>query len=193
MKLTTIIIGLLLLAGGAANGEIWPQVREIDMTIGVDSGAERILWKVPIYGNDGTVLYQIICRGGTDEYLDGLTDRVGINFVGPLGCRLHEGLVEVEHSLLAEPGFSPWHSRGHFSHRMLIGDCGAYPEFGRLRHFRLRGFELTFEVTDVIMDGVKVSYFDLNIKLRNDRSAISRDVEPVDVENPFASDGTLKC
>jgi hypothetical protein len=34
----------------------------------------------------------------------------------------------------------------------LTGACGRYPEFGRVRHFRLRGMRLTLAFSQVVAD-----------------------------------------
>lgn len=130
--------------------ERWPAVRQAQATFDITWNAPRIDIDFPVFDESGNTAYRLICRGGTDQaYLDALSEGPnGINYVGPLTCILNEGNRETEATLLAENDWRPWHSRGQFSLPQLIGACGAYPEHGKVRSFRLRGFELKLDLSD---------------------------------------------
>jgi hypothetical protein len=53
--------------------------------------------------------FSFICVGGSDKYLDQLSDSAGTNYVGPLACGLVEREAEdIEESLLSEDGSAYW-------------------------------------------------------------------------------------
>ena len=172
---------LLLVAFGyqsAPPEDEWPRVREFQASFGIDTSSERILLVLPIYNYNDQEEYRLVCIGGSTEYLDRLTAETGAHFVGPLQCNLLDRPeIYNEHTLLGEDGSPAWHTRGQFSWDDLVGDCGDYPEFGRLRHFRLRGFELTLKVEDVVLEDDRLDHFVLKVSLREDHSIRSRRTE----------------
>jgi len=176
-KLILHIIFVLVLTGYNcfATDSTWPKMKEFDDSFVVDTKAEGTEFVKSLCDLTGTVRYVFVCRGGTDEYLDKRTD---ITYVGPLGCRLSEGNKEVETSLLSEDDGAPWHSRGQYVYESLLGDCGKYPEYGRVRHFRLRGFELTLTVADLVTnDRNQIVSFGMKVALRRDDRITSRQAE----------------
>ena len=121
----------------------WPRVREFQASFGINAASERIFLLLPMYNYDNNEEYRLVCIGGSTEYLDRLSSEMGAIFVDPLQCNLWDRAeIQHERTLLGEDGSPAWHTRGQFSWHQLVGDCGDYPEYGRLRHFRLRGFEL---------------------------------------------------
>jgi len=152
----------------------WPKMKEFQDSFVVDTRAEKIDFVRPLYDIDGTIRYLFVCRGGTDEYLGHLEN----NYVGPFGCRLSEGNKDVEESLLAEDDVAPWHTRGQYTYEALLGDCGKYAEYGRLRHFRLRGFELTLSVTEPTTNDLnQLVSFRMNVSLKRDETITSKQAE----------------
>lgn len=166
-------------------GDDWPNVREFEITVGFSAHAERFDLLAPIYSDRGDIVYWLICKGGSDENLDRLSDESGTNFVGPLSCRLDTEKRDSSFSLLTEDDVPVWHTRGQFHFSELIGTCGVYPEYGRVRHFRLRGFELTLQVEDPVVRGKTVEYFLLKISLRQDRAIRSATAERPGYLNPY--------
>ena len=128
---------------------------------------------LPIVSEDGSVLYFLACRGGPVKALDELGERDHINWVGPFMCILNAGdRLSSKGSLLAEDDSPPWHTRGQFHKYQLVGSCGAYPEFGLNRSFRLRGFVLSFDVRDLELNpGGLIRRFILAVSVRNDPTA----------------------
>ena len=45
-----------------------------------------------------------------------------------------------------------WESRGRFLADELFGSCARYPEYGAVRHFRLRGMRITLSLADIVFD-----------------------------------------
>ncbi|RPI76806.1 MAG: hypothetical protein EHM45_11685 [Desulfobacteraceae bacterium] len=152
----------------------WPSMAEFDLKIGIEARSEKIYFEIPLRDIRGRIQYTLICRGGSVEYLNAFTDSNKILYAPDLGFRLYEGTKEVEGSLLCEDGAPAWHSRGQVRYSQLVGACGKYPEYGMLRHFRLRGFELTLEFFDIVIDPEgKPAYLNLRISLHRYPKAIS--------------------
>lgn len=168
----------------------WPEMAEFSAKVGVEASAERIFFEIPLIDVHGRTQYKFICVGGSDKYLGKLSDSSGVNYVGPFGCRLVEGkwdAVRSEESLLSEDESAYWFSRGqiHNFHE-LTGSCGSYPEYGALRHFRLRGFELTLTFGDVELDKAEnPTYFTLTVSLRRDATINSPQAEQIGYLTPY--------
>ena len=146
---------------------------EFSATVGIETMSERIRVQLPLLDRHGKQKYLLWCEGGSEKYLDRLSDATGINYVGPLMCVLNGGNKRREGSLLAEDDVGPWHTRGLFAWDQLTGECGRYPEFGRIRHFKLRGFVLMLEAADPVLVDGHLSAFDLRISVKNDPTATS--------------------
>jgi hypothetical protein len=165
----------------------WPQLAGLDTTIAINALSERIFHEFPCEDQSGKVLYTLFCRGGSTEYLDSLSGKTDINHVGPLCFYLVPGKEDNEGSLLCEDGSARWHSRGQIHDYMnLIGACGQYPEYGCLRHFRLRGFELTLHFLNIVVDkeGSPVE-FQVNITVHRDKRITSSIAEQTGYLTPF--------
>jgi hypothetical protein len=132
-----------------ATDAAWPKLKDFDDEFLAYSGGKPVEYIRPLKDLNGNTKYLLVCRGGSTEYTDTLSDKLNINYVSPLTCILNNGDNETEASLLAEDGSPPWHTRGQYHLNDLVGACANYPEYGLLRHFRLRGFELTFSVSDL--------------------------------------------
>jgi hypothetical protein len=131
-----------LLNSAALNAQRLP-VKPVTRSFDIDLASGLAVVDLPIVSEKDSLLYILHCRGGTERELDELGSRDGINWVGPLMCVFNEANSKMsENSLLAEDDSPPWHTRGQFCTNELIGACGAYPEFGTERSFRLRGFVL---------------------------------------------------
>jgi len=118
----------------------WPTVRPLRETFAVSDPARAVI-KTTITDNAGGALYLFVCRAGNDESVP------DVNYSGDLDCRLMDAaLDERETNLLLEtdaPNVAAWYSRGRMFARDLMGECAKYPEYGAVRHFRLRGMLLT--------------------------------------------------
>jgi hypothetical protein len=185
-------IALCLLLGLFANNALatessWPKIHEFEVNFIVHTNAEKIEFIKPLYDLRGTLRYTFVCRGGSTEYLDKLGEQKDINYVERLGCTLNLGTREDESSLLAEDDVDPWHTRGqYFSFDEVIGDCGNYPEYGRIRHFRLRGFELTLSAIEPVYNEKKqLQSFTMKVSLRRDDRIKSKYTEQPGYLTPY--------
>ena len=168
LSLAVLTMGLPALA------EQWPAVREATRRFEVDFAEGLVVIDLPIMSKTGgSVLYRLSCRGGSEEVLDPLGERDKVNWVGPLMCVLNLGNRPVsEDSLLAEDEVAPWLTRGQFHDSELAGACGAYPEFGLNRSFRLRGFVLRLGVRNLELNSNRPARrFTLDVSVVNDPSA----------------------
>src|SRR5260221_4153629 len=123
-----------------AGSPSWPVVQTLHRSFVIQEPSKAVV-QTFIHDNSGADLYLFICRTGDDESVP------GVNYVGDLDCRLMEAKGgEREENLLLEthaPDVAAWYSRGRMLADELSGACAKYPEYGRLRHFRLRGMLLT--------------------------------------------------
>ena len=145
----------------------WPHIANFDATILINCKSERIGFRLPLHDLQGKTVYTLFCSGGSEEYLDRLSDTTGIDHVGAFALRLVEGTTDSDESLLTEDGSPYWYSRGRVLYEELLGAYGRYPEYGVLRHFRLRGFELTLHFVDIHTDtNGKIEWMNLHISVR---------------------------
>ncbi len=107
--------------------------------------------KFQIEGIDGTPLYLLECYINAYDYAHGQRN---FDYGGDFECRLTSLYPEEWHkqyrTLLTDNkhAIRDWDSRGVFMIEEMSGNCADYPEYGRLRHFKLRGMNLTLEVKD---------------------------------------------
>ncbi|HVN94989.1 MAG TPA: hypothetical protein VMT62_01035 [Syntrophorhabdaceae bacterium] len=83
----------------------------------------------------------------------------------------------------------PQDTRGEFLWGLLQPNCARYPEYGRIRHFRLRGMELTLAIkhvefglrlkNDPLMDyrTNTITKLDLQVTVKQDPAALSPTAE----------------
>ena len=135
---------LVLLALTQAAGA-WPAVAPLDTLVQV-AHLTPVKIEVPIQSVAGDPLYVIFCRDGDWDMSN------DVNYSGVLDCRLFPaGRGEVEENLLVEErGIAAWYSRARMFANELRGACADYPEYGRVRHFLLRGMRLTVEFRDAV-------------------------------------------
>jgi len=122
----------------------WPAVAPTKVTVFYPLGRSASL-SVEALGQNGRSLYRLDCH--TFEF-----NSKEFNYSGDFECRLYE--VPVDRSklgtLLADSeSVREWDTRGRFLREDIEGPCGAYPEYGLTRHFRLRGMRLTLSMSDV--------------------------------------------
>lgn len=159
--LTIILFPLLVCQSQIEYRNDWPRVADLDTAIAINVLSQRIHFKLPLKGRTGKTLYTIFCRGGSTVYLDSLSDKTGVNYCGALCFFLVKGTPDETKSLqgnwnlLCEDGTAHWYSRGQImDYTELVGACGNYPEYGNLRHFRLRGLELALHFIRITTDSV---------------------------------------
>lgn len=163
----------------------WPEVKEIAVSFPVDFKAQKVEIDLPLSDKEGNVQYHFWCRGGSEEYL--ATQTVGDDFlVGPFSCGLKSASNNSDRNLLREDDSPLWHTRAQYHHNQLRGKCAEYPEFGRVRTFRLRGFRLTLAAPDVKIDqSGEVTNFRLGVSLKPDESATGSIAQRPDYLSPY--------
>ena len=193
MKSILILFWLIFPSICNASDASWPQLKEFDEEFLAYSGGKPIEYMKPLKDLNGNTKYLLVCRGGSTEYTDKLSDQLNINYVSPLTCILNDGDKETESSLLAEDDSPPWHTRGQYHLNDLVGSCANYPEYGLLRHFRLRGFELTLSATDLKLNKQgKPQQFKLKVSLRQDDKTKSKMAEQPGYLNPHGKGRSCK-
>jgi hypothetical protein len=104
---------------------------------------------VVVKSAQGVPVYKIEC---------GTPDRSNaeiFEYSGDFQCRMIPWGSEVSRiDLFSEmPNRShDWQSRARFFASEVLGSCGAIPEFGRIRSFRLRGMKITLAMSDIDAD-----------------------------------------
>lgn len=173
----------------------WPRIDETQISKRFHKEDYAFELKLPIFAKEGgEQIYNLFCIGGKDHYLDNLSDTTGLNLVGPLSCQLAVGTGSNGHSLLSEDSSPVWHSRGQFHYNQLSGSCAIYPEYGRVRNFKLRGMLLTLIIADVQETNTKVDNFLLTIKVQNDPTALTAKAERSGYLHPqLSAEGIRDC
>ncbi len=192
VRLIPVILVFIFGCSGAAGAAKWPQVNEFEIVYGIEAGSERIYLNMPVLNKNGHVVYNLICRGGSQDYLDKLGEQLDLTLVPPLNCSLYVG-DENEDSLLAEDNSPNWHSRGQIFFYSLVGACRDYPEYGVKRHFSLRGFKLSFYFDNIEVDEQgSIKRFDMKITLRKDQRALTERAAQVKISPPHVVNGECK-
>ncbi len=173
---------------------LWPQIVPLQKSVSFPD-ARQAEATLEILGVDGKPLYLLQCH--TKEY-EG--DRAFV-YSGDFECRL-KSLYELDKysTLLTEDPLQSrdWESRARVFAEELLGACGRYPEYGRVRHFRLRRMRLTFEFSDLrferrsireVWEGkpAELRSFHFGVRVEPDPGALSTIAEPA----PFAEPPSL--
>jgi len=168
--------------------EVWPTVVPLKQNM-VFPDARKAGAKFTIVSIEGKPLYLVECH--TSDY----EGDPGFDYSGDFECRLTSKYSkEVYSTLLTDnPRQSrDWQSRGRFLAEELVGNCADYPEYGRVRHFRLRGMKLTLEMSNLKFKAdndkgrgkqrPQLNSFRFDIQVELDSTAKSAIAEPA----PFA-------
>lgn len=189
MKRTLSALGLLAvfsLSVSAVNAAEWPRIKPVSAQFPVDFSSEQITIDLRIFDEGDIPLYHFACRGGNENYLDKLSDQTGDNWVGPLMCTLSEGTKASEGSLLSEDDSAAWFSRGQYRQDQLVAACAVYPEYGVHRTFRLRGFRLTLDATNVKVNSSGTAQsFVLVVTVADDPTATSESAAQTGYLTPY--------
>lgn len=164
---------------GAGSAPSWPSIKPEHQTYHF-ADAPKAKLKEVIYSEGGSPLYVLECYGyavaqeGSD-----------FDYSGDFECALHfYGTRGGYWTLLTELANADrdWESRGRFLTDQIVEPCGRYPDLGRERTFRLRGFKLTLNLIHVLFDNQKRSplkdapalkSFDLQVEVVPDPTATS--------------------
>jgi hypothetical protein len=125
----------------------WPLVAPVAESFTFPDASKASV-SVTLSSPAGKALYLIECHPlGYESDPD-------FDYSGDFECRLKSLYSRDRYStLLTDRGDQSrdWESRGRFLIEELAGSCGDYPEYGRLRHFDVRGMRVTLELTDAVI------------------------------------------
>jgi len=177
LKLLLTVLAWFVSSGDCHTVVQWPAVSRYEKEFRIQSPHTAVV-KTFFLGTDGRPLYLFICRTGDDETV------LNVSYAGDLDCRLIEAdQGEVETNLLVEAhDLAAWYSRARMFGYELLGDCAAYPEYGRIRHFRLRGMRITMTFENVRFSKISnddgspsLASYTLRLKVQPDATA-NRDI-----------------
>lgn len=128
----------------------WPKLREFTKEFDIDLRAPKTLVDVKLLDVAGKPTYRLVCFAGNQQ---ANTDGGGFIYTGGLQCGL--GLIGtpipfiLENRSLLAGNVAAYYSRGTFHAEELMGECVKHPEYGAVRNFRLRRFELELRLEDL--------------------------------------------
>lgn len=122
----------------------WPLIGSFSRTFAFGP-EDSLRLSLTLRSPSGRPLYRLDC----DHYDNETPD---FDYSGDFECRLLPLYRGTPYSTLLtdDPHQNrDWQSRGRFLIPELRGRCADYPEYGRVRHFRLRGMRLTLALSDI--------------------------------------------
>lgn len=179
----------LLFSCIASNGKSWASIKSLKTVIHFSDNKAKEA-KIVINSSNDKPLYLLECYLGPHE------DR-NFDYSGDFECRLTSLYSQETYSTLLtdNPKQSrDWESRGRFLKEQLIGKCADYPEYGKIRVFRLRKMKIQMIldninfVKDTVRGELKIEGLDFNLTIDNDPTALSRIAEPVIYKEPALTD-----
>lgn len=203
MRVLQIILVLLTLAAPSVSvaiereiGNPWPAVKSVTRTFDF-TDADNAAADLTIEGNDGRPLYKLECHPGS--YSD--SHETAYDYSGLFDCQLRSLYSAERIDNLLTSSFIQWSewwaNRGRFLTDNLVGKCADYPEYGSVRHLRLRGMEITLAIDDVKFRQPNPGNFEANqpilqsyrftVSVRPDPSAISAIAAAVPYTEPTYS------
>jgi len=203
--LSVLLTGLFAAGHGQAGESSWPDIAPLEVSVYfADVSKASALFK--ILGPKGKPLYVLQCYNWRNP-----RDR-DFNYSGDFECRLTSTYAhDPADTLLSEPHHTrEWQSRGRVLGDELAGKCADYPEYGKVRHFRLRKMKITFVFDELSFQPFrdpstpkvkKLEFQSLRftLKVEPDPAALSAVAEPVPFTHPPPSspddpnDLSLKC
>jgi len=132
----------------------------------------------------GNKVYKFECHA--DDYAD-LSE---MSWSGPFQCALFPFRIDTVSpvNVLAvddkDEQSTDWFNRGRLMDYQLQGECLKYPEYSTLRHFKLRGMDLTLGYSDIVWQGGKLTKFTLHLDVTPDADAKSPMAEPAEGPKP---------
>ncbi len=185
--LLAALISSASIAEAAQASRRWPIVVPLHRSIAFEH-AEDASATFTIRSPQGIPRYLLECHTASHYDPD-------FDYSGDFECRLSALYAPMWYSTLLtdDPHQSrDWQSRGRMLTQELWGDCANYPEYGRLRHFRLRGMQITFRFDDLEFQGSvpgvkgrpKLASFRFTLDVQGDPTAVTPIAEPVPFEEP---------
>lgn len=144
-SIVVIFAAFVFAAIAQAEETEWPKVAPLEKTFYFSDGRAADI-KLVINSTQGEPAYTLECHTFAYE------GDPSFDYSGDFECRLTSSRAHSVYSTLLTdvPDQSrDWQSRGRFLAEELEGLCRNYPEFGQIRHFRLRGLKLTLAIHDI--------------------------------------------
>ncbi len=181
-----------------AAGYCWPEVKPFRKSFYFPDAAKAAAI-VYISGQDGKPLYLLECHAGLYSGKDSDYIDKDFDYSGDFHCQFRSLRGPKDYrDLLHDAIFieKEWWSRGRMLADQLWGNCSAYPEYGAVRQFRLRGMHLTLKFdklefapstqpnseTAAKASSPQLKSFGFQVEVQSDPTALSAIAEPV----PFA-------
>lgn len=188
--MAVLLVGLLD-ALVHAQAKSWPDIVPLEASVYFADASKAAAW-FKILSPNGKPLYILQCynwRSARDPDFD---------YSGDFECRLTSTYSKEAYSTLLtdDPKQSrDWQSRGRVLAEELVGKCADYPEYGRVRHFRLRKMKITFSFDEMSFkpfessDRRKVNRREFqslrfSVRVEPDSKALSNIAEPVAFAEP---------
>ncbi len=186
----TLLLGVIVLHESSQTRQ-WPPAAPLNQEF-VFEDADHAKLTLQLSSPDNKPLYLLYCEGA------GVKTKINTEseFTGDFECRL-SSLYSTERwsTLLSEKQHTKvWESRGRFLADELYGKCADYPEYGRVRTFRLRGMRIRFELSNMVFargrrrgdtwDGILLSSFHFRITVQPDQTAQSPIAESISYKYP---------
>jgi hypothetical protein len=128
-----------------ADAKLWPEPLPLKQSIAF-SNTGQFAAGLYIFGVDGNPRYLIECHDSRYK------EDKGFLYSGDFECRLTPLYEKTPYSTLFTDDLNQsrdWQSRARFLSQELVGKCASYPEYGAVRHLRLRGMEITLGIHDI--------------------------------------------
>lgn len=132
----------------------------------------------------GDKIYKFECHSGA------YGDTSEMSWSGPFQCALFpfKGDTLTPVNLLAvdekDEQSTDWWNRGRLMPYQLQSECLRYPEYSTLRHFKLRGLDLTLGYSNITWQGAKLSGFTFTLDAAPDADAKTPMAERADGSKP---------
>jgi hypothetical protein len=137
---------LLTFCASTAQAQTWPRIAPARVEFRFSGGAAEPALALELFDREATPVYRLVCHTSHFE-----ADRE-FSYSGDWECRLVPLNDKTPFSTLLtdDPKQSrDWQSRARFLVPELLGACGEWPDYGRVRSFSLRGMRLTLTVSGV--------------------------------------------
>lgn len=147
----------------------WPRIAEVKKVFSFPEGRNASA-TVKILDLKGKPLYLLECHSA------GYEGGPEFTYSGDFECRLISLYSKETYSTLLTESpdqAADWESRGRILAEELLGKCSEYPEYGRVRQFKLRGMKITLQLDDV--------------KIREDDLAHGLHLPPDEIRSRFRS------
>jgi hypothetical protein len=187
------LFAVAISAGAASMVEIrnpWPPVAPFSKTFHIPD-AHNASVVADIESTDGKRLYQLTCHDG--DYVSRAKcyrcSEDSFPYAGLLQCRLVP-IESLPFSYWDSDALAPYfagdgQSRAIFTKDELVGKCADYPGWGRIRHFTLRGMQLTLSVAELEVNSEgDASSYRFSVDVEPDVGAISAITGPSQFAEP---------